>query len=284
MNKIYTNALPLITKDIILKVLNSFKIDLLKRGASVIIEEIVSDFLEESVYSYFTFNVCLTFTSYLSFSDALATYILDSLWEPPLFKNPEDTDVKSLQKECSEQLRKELGKYDILKVTDDKISRIFFDYVDINVEWDIEFSDGVAYVVFYVIYKNTPEPELIRCFRNSCVKVIENESTDDVKYLVKKLDGYETKSKIRDSINKGAFDILVDDVKLTRALLEEHLYTYLDEVLSNPFFDPNESLFYCIDILCVKLKSSVNEYLKKHGEEDFKKEDLIKFIQNVEIV
>lgn len=284
MNKLYTNALPLITKDIILKVLNSFKVELLKKGADVIIEEITSDFLEESVYSYFTFNVSLTFTSYLSLPNSLVTYIRDFLWGPPLFKGAEDTGVKSLQKECSEQLTQELGKYDILKVTDDKISRIFFDWANINAQWDIEFSDGIAYIVFYIRYVNRPDSKLIRYFRNGCVKEIENEVTDNVKHLVNKLDCYKTKSNIVDSIDEDDFEVLVDDVQLTRDLLEEHLYTYRDEVLSNPFFEPDESLFYCVDILCVKLKNSVNEYLKKHDKEDFKKEDLIKFIQNVEIL
>lgn len=131
---------------------------------------------------------------------------------------------------------------------------------------------------------NKPEPKLIRYFRNGCVKVLENEMTDDVKYLVNKLDCYKTKSNIVDSIDEDDFEVLVDDVQLTRDLLEEHLYTYRDEVLSNPFFEPDESLFYCVDILCVKLKNSVNEYLKKHDKEDFTKADLIKFIQNIEII
>lgn len=131
---------------------------------------------------------------------------------------------------------------------------------------------------------NTSEPKLIRYFRKGCVKVIENESTDDVKYLVNKLDCYQTKSNIINSIYEGDFEVLADDVDLTRILLKTYFYKYDEETLSNPFFDPEGSLSKCIDILSNLTKHKIDIYLKKHGEEDFKKDDLIKFIQNVEII
>lgn len=131
---------------------------------------------------------------------------------------------------------------------------------------------------------NKPEPKLIRYFRNGCVKVLENEMTDDIKYLVNKLDCYQTKSNITDSIDERPFDVLVDDVELTCNILEMYFYTYREETLSNPFFEPDASLFSCIDILCNIIKPKIVTYLKKHDKEDFTKGDLIKLIQNVEII
>lgn len=53
---------------------------------------------------------------------------------------------------------------------------------------------------------NTSEPKLIRYFRKGCVKVIENAPTYNVKYLVNKLDCYETKSNIVEHEKWGKYD------------------------------------------------------------------------------